>query len=301
MPTALPPSFVPAGASLALQPMPTALPPSFAPAGDSLAPQSKRGNAEGSPPTSLTMTFEADGKEAFTAINHMNTIQGYPWFMRQFANRAFSTLAVESSEETVTLHARGTFFGFSLSLVEKRLPPMVISRPSPVSSPKYKLIPREIGNSGLAKLGYRFVNTHKDPVHAYHSPGSGAGTVTNSFKPQDFMNGSTTIQQELLVFDPIHFFGKQAVSIYSIFDADEMGRWVDGLSDVDASGLPKEMVRQQWNRRLTRLAVKQLDGQTFLNVHLEVYEYDSDAGDWSRFRCQGSGNFKLASKREEAS
>jgi hypothetical protein len=78
-----------------------------------------------------------------------------------------------------------------------------------------------------------------------------------------------------------------------------MKAWVKSLSDVDDEGLPKTMVRANWDRRELSLVVtpEWQGGVPAYAWELKVFEYDEAAGSWSKFRCMSTIYYKQLKKR----
>jgi hypothetical protein len=197
---------------------------------------------------------------------------GYPWFMRQFMGRAMQTsnvvvgfINVEGmgADEAVSVCAAGTFMGYNFENVNRRLPPMMFpfKRQLNGSRPtfKWKSVGRPPTGTYVAKVCYRFVNTHDTIAH---------------------QDGSC--YTELIHVDPNFGFKSNTMKM---FDKEEMKRWVEHLHDTDpATGLPKQMQKETWDRRVCRGTTNLRNGCMYLDWQINVFEYDSISDDWSKLR-----------------
>jgi hypothetical protein len=123
----------------------------------------------------------------------------------------------------------------------------------------------------VAKLSYRFVNMHASIVSS--DDGSFVTDMIH-YNPRQFFAAGTSMQQ--------------------VFDFDEMRGWLEHLSDVDSSGLPKAMVRAHWDRRLLKATHARRGDVAYLDWELAVYEYDSASRDWSSLRSTCRVSYCLA-------
>jgi hypothetical protein len=123
---------------------------------------------------------------------------------------------------------------------------------------QYALVDRPPANSCLSKLCYRFVNTHRSIVTA-----------------------DGTFFTEIINANPAYFF-QHNKGVSQVFDFDEMRRWLAHLHDVDENGLPKEMVKEEWDKRWIRGTPVQRDGLTYIELEFHSFLFDSATDDWSR-------------------
>ena len=143
----------------------------------------------------------------------------------------------------------------------------------------------------LAKLCYRFVNTHTTVAH---------------------QDGTRSCFTELLMYDPKPFFAQTSTGT-SVFDFAEMKRWVALLNDTDATtGLPKTMRKEKgrWSRMTVRATLeleqqdedgdKDGDGGATLHVDLRGFEYDSGTDDWSRLRTSTTVSYVQKDGRQDS-
>jgi hypothetical protein len=207
--------------------------------------------------------YEIHGKQNRNNFDRLLGLQGYPWFIRQIVTRVMSALVATSTDDQLIFSAHGTFFGHIMTDVKKRVPPMCFSyRPRPQTETKWKLEHRGVGNSCMAKLAYRFVNMHTNVVG----------------------NDGICFSEHLGV-DPKFFFGS-GTSMQDLFDTQEMKDWSVRMNDVDENGLPKSMLREQWNRRQMKQSLRQHSGETYLDNEMTIFEYDPSTDDWTRIRCK---------------
>jgi hypothetical protein len=204
----------------------------------------------------------------------------HPWFLRQFLGPTLGCLNYyyigadgsqfnssggdNSSEQispTLTIAAWGTFLGYTIENINKRLPPMryPLRLPDPSTTPQYQLVvrpPASCAFSPVWKLSCLFINNHV--------------TVAND-------NG--TCVSEYLCYSPRHFFSG---NVTSVFDVEEMRLWIEHLDDTErTSGLPKRMERGHWDRRAIVQTPVQRDGVSYIEWHILAYEYDSATNEWS--------------------
>jgi hypothetical protein len=245
---------------------------------------------------SMQGKWEFCDKKDFEQFDRFLGAIGYPWFLRQFLGPAMScqeitfTEAVQQPPDmdelftpfslasenlrtadaaTLVVAACGKFLGYSLENINKRLPPMVFQCCLPdTSRPKYQLVDRASATSCVAKLSYRFVNTHV--------------TVANE-------DGSFV--SECINYNPRYFFS-DAMKLTTVFDFEDMKLWMDHLHDVDPiTGLPKTMSKEHWDRRMVEMTPTQRDGTTYMVYSLTVYEYDSATRCWDHLCCKTSVSF----------
>jgi hypothetical protein len=216
-------------------------------------------------------TWELSTKQGKERYGRFLANEGYPWFLRQFMGRAMSRLWLQyaNAEEGETQvgygHGRrllcsacGKILGYSLSNINKRIPPMMYHHSPSQAQQKYALVDRPPGNSCLSKLCYRFVNAHTSIV------GDDGSFFT-----------------EMIHASPKHFFGA-GTSIGQVFDYEEMRRWLAHLHDVDDTGLPKAMVREEWDLRWIKGTPVQRGGLFYLDIEFHCFEYDHQTGNWSK-------------------
>jgi hypothetical protein len=170
------------------------------------------------------------------------------------------------ADDAVSVCAAGKFMGYNFEHVNRRLPPMKFpfkrqllvdgSRPTL----KWKNVGRAPSNQLTAKLCYRFVNTHD--------------TIANQ-------DGSCFT--EFITVDPNSVF---KINTIKAFDIQEMKRWVEHLHDMDpATGLPKQMQKGAWDRRVLRGTPNLRNGCMYVDWQIDVYEYDFSTDDWSKLRA----------------
>jgi hypothetical protein len=231
--------------------------------------------------------WEFLSKKDYACYDRFMQVFGYPWFLRQFLTPAFSkqnifigsrlssNMAIPSDvgvcdakEATLVVAACGTFLGYALENINRRVPPIVYSfAPAPPNQPKWRLVDRSPfrdAESCVGKLSYRFENSHMT-----------FGNLNND-----------QISVEAFNFDPKYFFSG---SIKKVFDSREMKRWVAHLRDVDpVTGLPKAMAKQEWVLSSLTSTKVHRDGVDHMVCKCHVQEYDPTTGDWSRLRTRAT-------------
>jgi hypothetical protein len=222
-------------------------------------------------------TWEICDKQNFDNYGRFLAAVGYPWFLRQFLGRAMSCMTiVDAVDQGVVVSACGSFLGYNMENINKRMPPMVFRHQHVATDgPVWQLVGRPPGKSSVAKLCYRFVNTHASIVS---SDGGSFVTDMIHYNPRQFFAAGTSMQQ--------------------VFDFDEMRGWLGHLSDVDSIGLPKAMVRTHWDRRLLTATHAQRGNVAYLDWELAVYEYDSATQDWSNLRRTCRVSYTLAANQQ---
>jgi hypothetical protein len=181
---------------------------------------------------------------------------------------AFSLSNVEGmgTDEVLSLSAAGSFMGYSFENINERLPPMMFPAKVPSDGPKWKSVGRPPTNTSIAKVCYRFVNTHV--------------TIANQ-------DGSCFA--EVIQTNPKHIFTTESMNV---FDVGDMKRWVDCLHDTDpASGLPKQMQKAAWGRWVHTLTQTQRNGRIYLDYKTDAYDYDSSTDYWSRLLATSDVSF----------
>jgi hypothetical protein len=222
-----------------------------------------------SSPPSLGGCWTIRDNQNYAMLERSFAEAGYPWFARQLFIRLSSSLCVTDTGYQISFATAGNFLGHKVINVSERVPPIVCQYQVSLGQPKFKLCHRGVvGNVTIDKLGYRFVNSHTNLIRS---------------------DGSAFA--ELIVFDPKHFFSGGA-SLQEVFDVAAMRRWTAHLYDVDESGLPKEMIKEQWYRSLVKMTPVRINGQLFMDVEMVAFEYDHVSGEWSRFRCIGNIQYK---------
>jgi hypothetical protein len=205
-------------------------------------------------------------QEGSNAIDEFLREVGYPFFIRQLHKRIFNSVTITLEHGMMVGTLTGAFFGHSMTDIERRVPPIVFPyNTAPVTTPKWRLVHRGVGNSCVAKLGYRYCNVH-----------------TN------FVRSDGTGFSETLCFDPKHFFRDKASTVRSVFDREAMRQWRDSLTTAleDESGLPVSIKKDHWDRRMTKISLEHADGLPRIRLEMLTFEYDTATDDWSRFRAQ---------------
>jgi hypothetical protein len=169
---------------------------------------------------------------------------GYPWFLRQFMMRVFSTCTlVDNGEAGLKLTPVGKFMGYTLPEGRQfnEIPAIgfrhqVHHNTNPADSPitrllttsfsflqniapkgpKWQLAGKPPTAASVQKLCYRFDNTHS--------------TI--------FCSNDGSLLADMLYCNPRHYFASDA----GVFDFRQMRRWVNHIRDVDETGLPRNMV-----------------------------------------------------------
>jgi hypothetical protein len=145
----------------------------------------------------------------------------------------------------VTVSAAGTFLGYTVENVNKRIIPMLLQFEPDYSQTKYRIAERPPGTATVAKLCYRFTNMHASIVSA---------------------DGSCFA--EVIQYDLLFLFSASisaSANLHKCYNPSEMQQWLDHLQDTDESGLPKAMVKEQWDRRTLRATQVQRGGLTYLD------------------------------------